>query len=141
MIMYSVIVISCMHTVSRVFARKRDNISAPCAVHEGVRGDYHDLLSDASTSGGRNSREGVDQIILTNRVSKSKKDGSDIIVRPISFSAPQEIWEPVVSYKELKFGEVIPGNKSTYQFTDEVEYRKSYRYLSFQSPNPRFLAL
>lgn len=139
MFMYSVVLIFCMDIVSRVFARERDGISAPCAVHEARRGESHDLLLGASASGGGNNRDGAEQIILTNSILKAKRDGSDIIVRPISFSAPEEIWEPVVSYKVLKFGEVIPGNESTYQFTDEAEYRKSYRYLPFTSPKPHFL--
>ncbi len=58
-----------------------------------------------------------------------KNDNRGVILRrPISFSAPEELWQPVVSYKTEGFAPVIPGNASTYTFDDEDGYHKSYRY-------------
>ena len=58
-----------------------------------------------------------------------KSDNRGIILRrPISFSAPEELWQPVVSFKTEGFAPVIPGNASTYIFDDEDAYHKSYRY-------------
>jgi len=54
--------------------------------------------------------------------------GDYIVRRPISFSAPEELWQPVVSYKTHGFAAVIPGNASTYEFDDEDAYHKSYKY-------------
>lgn len=116
-----------MSSLAWMIARHRGNISTSCVVREGVHDGYNSLLSGANASGEDSSYVG-EQMIFTNSVSKSTYDGLDIIVRPISFSAPEEIWEAVVTYKMQKFAQVIPGNKSTYHFTDEDEYRKSYRY-------------
>ncbi len=69
-----------------------------------------------------------------------RSDKGDLIVRrPISFSAPEELWQPVVSYKTHGFAAVIPGNMSTYTFEDEEAYLKSYRYVhSFHRSCPVF---
>ena len=59
--------------------------------------------------------------------------GDDVIrVWPISFSAPEETWVPVVQYKVKGFANLIPGNVSTYIYHDEDAYFQEYRYATFQ---------
>ena len=54
--------------------------------------------------------------------------GKRITVWPISFSAPENIWVPVVQVKSADFAQIIPGNLSTYVYTEELEYYEGYRY-------------
>ena len=54
-------------------------------------------------------------------------DGVDVNVWPISFSAPEELWVPVVQLKTKGFAHVVPGNKNTYIFNDEDAYFQDYR--------------
>ena len=63
-------------------------------------------------------------------VTFKSKSGSAIVLRPISLSAPEDLWQPVVSYKTSGFAPSIPGNSSTYAFEDEDAYHESYRYVS-----------
>ncbi len=73
-------------------------------------------------------QENANELILHSLTVRSDK-GDLIVRRPISFSAPEELWQPVVSYKTHGFAAVIPGNMSTYTFEDEEAYLKSYRYV------------
>ena len=50
-----------------------------------------------------------------------------ITIWPISFSAPEELWVPVVQYKEEGFAHIIPGNASTYNYKEESAYYEGYR--------------
>ena len=54
-----------------------------------------------------------------------------IRVWPISFSAPEDIWVPVVQYKIRGFGHIIPGNQSTYIYDSEESYYQDYRCVFF----------
>ena len=75
-------------------------------------------------------------------VTIQSNNGDLIVRRPISFSAPEELWQPVVSYKTHGFAAVIPGNTSTYEFDDEDVYRESYRYAltTFLRFIPRYIS-
>jgi len=52
-------------------------------------------------------------------------------VWPISFSAPEDIWVPVVPVKGRAFATIIPGNMATYTFEDETSYYEGYRFVFF----------
>ena len=54
-------------------------------------------------------------------------DGVDVNVWPISFSAPEELWVPVVQLKTKGFAHVVTGNEATYVFNDEDAYLQDYR--------------
>ena len=55
--------------------------------------------------------------------------GKVMTVWPISFSAPEEMWVPVVSPKSRGFAAIIPGNISTYIYEDEDSYYDGYRWV------------
>ena len=61
-----------------------------------------------------------------------RQNGKLITVWPISFSAPEEIWVPVVRPKTRGFATIIPGNLSTYTYEDEDSYYNGYRWVYFQ---------
>jgi hypothetical protein len=57
-------------------------------------------------------------------------------LHPINFSIPEELIVNKIPTKEKNYGEVIPGNPSTYIFIDEIpyfkDYQKSYFGLTFK---------
>ncbi|OUS41792.1 hypothetical protein BE221DRAFT_142583 [Ostreococcus tauri] len=57
--------------------------------------------------------------------------GQEFTVWPISFSAPETMWVPVVPVKEEDFATIIPGNLSTYVYNDELSYYGGYRIAKF----------
>ena len=57
----------------------------------------------------------------------SSSDAPDVTVWPISFSAPETTWVPVVPAKSVDFATIIPGNLSTYVYDDETSYYEGYR--------------
>ena len=67
----------------------------------------------------------VDDVVLKPAIYHRR--GKLITVWPISFSAPEEMWVPVVSQKSRGFAVIIPGNLSTYIYEDEDTYYKGYR--------------
>lgn len=57
----------------------------------------------------------------------SSSSAPDVVVWPISFSAPETTWIPVVPAKKVNFATIIPGNLSTYVYDDEISYYEGYR--------------
>jgi len=57
----------------------------------------------------------------------SSSNSPDVVVWPISFSAPETTWIPVVPAKNVDFATIIPGNLNTYVYDDELSYYEGYR--------------
>ena len=57
----------------------------------------------------------------------SSSNAPDVVVWPISFSAPETTWIPVVPAKNVDFATIIPGNLNTYVYDEELSYYDGYR--------------
>ena len=57
----------------------------------------------------------------------SSSNAPDVVVWPISFSAPETTWVPVVPTKNVDFATIIPGNLNTYVYDEELSYYEGYR--------------
>ena len=83
------------------------------------------LTSNREPSGTVGRQTSVSHLFVTPK--KYVYGNEEFYVWPISFSAPEEVWVPVVPYKTEGFATIIPGNTSTYVYDDEKSYYEGYR--------------